>query len=178
MASHNRSRERGRSESMDSNEQTRRQFCARTCQLASVLALGGALAATLESCGGGSSPTSPGGGLGGASALPTVSGTLSGSTITVTVTGTALASTGTLALVQTTGGDVLVARTAADTFVALSAGCTHQACEITGFSGQDYVCPCHGSRFDSSGRVVNGPAVTPLPQFQTQFNNDVLTITA
>jgi cytochrome b6-f complex iron-sulfur subunit len=163
---------------MDSNEQTRRRFCVRTCQVASILALGGAIAATLESCGGGGgSPTSPGG-LGGVSALPTVSGTLSGSTITVTVTGTALATTGTLALVRTGGGDVLVARTADTSFVAVSAGCTHQACEITGFSGQNYVCPCHGSRFDTSGRVVNGPAVTPLPQFQTQFNNDVLTITA
>ena len=162
---------------MDSNEQTRRQFCVRTCQVASILALGGAIAATLESCGGGSgSPTGPSGG--GASALPTVSGTLSGSTITVAVTGTALATTGTLALVTTSGGDVLVARTAADTFVALSAGCTHQACEITGYSGQDYVCPCHGSRFDTTGRVVNGPAVTPLRQFQTQFANDTLTITA
>ncbi len=160
---------------MDSRDETRRQFCARTCQVASVLALGGALAATLESCGGGSSPTSP---SGGASALPTVSGTLSGSTITVTLAGTALATTGTLALVRTSGGDVLVARTGADTFVALSAGCTHQACEITGYSGQTFVCPCHGSRFDTSGRVVNGPAVSPLRQFQTQFASDVLTITA
>jgi nitrite reductase/ring-hydroxylating ferredoxin subunit len=165
---------RGVEQVMDSNEPTRRQFCVRTCQL---LALGG-IAATLERCGGGGGgPTSPGG-PGGGSALPTVSGTLSGSTITVTVTGTALASTGTLALVTTAGGDVLVARTAADTFAAVSAACTHQACEITGFSGQDYVCPCHGSRFDTSGRVVNGPAVTPLRQFQTQFSNDVLTITA
>jgi len=162
---------------MDSREEeSRRHFCARTCRAASVLALGGALATVLESCGGGSSPTGPSGG--GASALPTVSGTLSGSTITVTVTGTALATTGTLALVTTSGGDVLVARTAADTFVALSAGCTHQACEITGFAGATYVCPCHGSRFDTSGRVVNGPAVTPLRQFQTQFANDVLSITA
>lgn len=159
---------------MDSREQTRRQFCARTCQVASVLALGGALAATLESCGGGGgSPTSPGGS---ASALPTVSGTLSGSTITVTVTGTALATTGTLALVRTSGGDVLAARTGASTFTALSAGCTHQACEITGYSGQIFVCPCHGSRFDANGQVVNGPAVSPLRQFQTQFANDVLTI--
>lgn len=159
---------------MDSKEQTRRQFCARTCQ---VLAIGGALGAILDSCGGGSgSPTGPSGG--GASALPTVSGTLSGSTITVPVTGTALATPGTLALVRTSGGDVLVARTDASTFVALSAGCTHQNCEITGFSGQDFVCPCHGSRFDTSGKVVNGPAVSPLPQFQTQFSNDVLTITA
>jgi cytochrome b6-f complex iron-sulfur subunit len=161
---------------MDSNEQTRRQFCARTCQVASVAALGGAIAAALESCGGGgSSPTSPGGT---ASALPTVSGTLSGSTITVTVTGTALATAGTLALVKTTGGDVLVARTGADTFVALSAGCTHAACEITGVAGQNFVCPCHGSQFDTSGRVVQGPASTALRQFQTQFASDVLTITA
>jgi cytochrome b6-f complex iron-sulfur subunit len=140
--------------------------------VASVAALGGALAAAVESCGGGS-PTSP---SGGASALPTVSGTLTGSTIAVTVTGTALATSGALALVRTSGGDVLVARTGADTFAALSAGCTHQACEITGFAGQSFVCPCHGSRFDTGGHVVNGPASSSLRQFQTQFANDVLTI--
>ena len=107
-----------------------------------------------------------------------MSGTLAGSTITVTITGTALATTGALALVKTSAGDVLVTRTGADTFVALSAGCTHQACEITGYAGQSFVCPCHGSRFDTSGRVVNGPASSSLRQFQTQFANDVLTITA
>lgn len=159
---------------MDSEEQTRRRFCARTCQAASALALGGALATILESCGGGS-PTSP---SGGPSALPTVSGALAGSTITVTVSGTALATTGALALVTTPGGDVLVARTGADTFVALTARCTHQACEITGYAGQTFVCPCHGSRFDAGGQVLNGPAVSPLRQYQTQFAGDVLTITA
>ena len=161
---------------MEPRDESRRQFCARTCRASSVLALGGALAAALESCGGGSSPTSPGGG--GAAALPAVPGNLAGSTITVNVTGTALATAGALALVRTASGDVLVARTGADTFVALSAGCTHQACEITTFSGDVFVCPCHGSRFDTSGRVVNGPAVSPLTQFQTQFAGDVLTITA
>jgi cytochrome b6-f complex iron-sulfur subunit len=160
---------------MSSEGQTRRQFCARTCQLASVAALGGALATALESCGGTGSPTSP---SLGASSLPTVPGTLSGSTITVTITGTALAAAGSLALVRTSGGDVLVAHTATDTFVALSSGCTHQSCEITAFAGQTFLCPCHGSRFDTSGRVVNGPASRPLQQYQTQFANDVLTITA
>ena len=159
---------------MKLEEQTRRQFCTRTCQVASVAALG-ALAAALESCGG-SSPTSPGGGN--ASALPAVSGTVSGNTITVTVTGTALATVGALALVRTSAGDVLAARTGAETFTALSAGCTHQSCEITGFAGQIFVCPCHGSQFDSSGRVVQGPAAVALHQFQTQFASDVLTITA
>jgi cytochrome b6-f complex iron-sulfur subunit len=80
--------------------------------------------------------------------------------------------------VRTSGGDILVARTGADTFAALSAGCTHQSCEITGYSGQTFVCPCHGSRFDTSGHVVQGPAPTALRQFQTQFADDVLTVTA
>jgi Rieske Fe-S protein len=52
------------------------------------------------------------------------------------------------------------------------------ACTITGRSGQDFVCPCHGSAFDSSGRVLNGPAPANLPRFQTQFAGNVLTITA
>jgi cytochrome b6-f complex iron-sulfur subunit len=168
----------GWSETMSFGEQkqTRRHFCTHTCRAAAVAALGGTLATLLESCGGGSSPTSPGGG--GAAYLPIVSGTASGSTITVTVTGTPLATAGTLALVRTSAGEVLVARTGADTFMALSATCTHQACEITAYSGQDFLCPCHGSQFDTSGQVVQGPAFVPLPQFHTQWANDVLTITA
>jgi len=157
---------------MKLDEQTRRQFCARTCRMASLAALGG-VAAALEGCGGGS-PTSPGG-VG--AALPVVTGEVSGSTITVATAGTALATDGTLALVRTTAGDVLVARTGTDTFVALSANCTHQRCEITGYSGQTFVCPCHGSRFDANGRVVQGPAIASLPLFQTQLAGDVLTIT-
>jgi cytochrome b6-f complex iron-sulfur subunit len=161
---------------MGFDEQTRRRFCANTCRATAVAALGGSLAAVLESCGGGSSPTSPGGVR--AAALPIVNGTLSGSSITVAVTDTALATPGALALVRTSGGDVLVARTGADAFVALSATCTHQNCEITEYSGQDFVCPCHGSEFDTSGRAVRGPAFSPLSQYQTQWANDVLTITA
>jgi hypothetical protein len=38
---------------MDLRDKTHRQFCARTWQVASMLALGDALAAALESCGGG-----------------------------------------------------------------------------------------------------------------------------
>jgi hypothetical protein len=66
---------------MDSRDKTHRQFCTRTWQVAWVLTLGGALAAALESCGGG-------------------------------------------------------------------------------------------------GRVVNGPAVSPLPQFRAQFADDILKVTA
>jgi isorenieratene synthase len=61
--------------------------------------------------------------------------------------------------------------------VALSAICTHQTCTITGFGNGQFVCPCHGSTFNTSGQVLGGPAPRDLFQFPTQFVNGVLTIT-
>jgi len=58
----------------------------------------------------------------------------------------------------------------------LTSTCTHEACTITGFDNTNYVCPCHGSMFTTAGRVVMGPATTPLRTFATQFSNNVLTI--
>ena len=152
--------------------QTRREFCRGTCQAAGLAAIGAALAA----CGGGG-PTSASG-LGSLASLPQVSGTGASGSITVTVTGTALANVGALALVRSSVGDVLVARTASEAFTALASICTHQTCEITAYSGSTFVCPCHGSQFNTSGKVLGGPAPTSLRQYATAFANDVLTITA
>ena len=159
---------------MDSEErQTRRQFC-RQCS-AGLAALGGAT--ILQACGGGS-PTSASGGVN-ASALPSVNGSVVGSGIQVTIDASSpLASAGSVAIVLSSAGSVLVGRTGADSFTALSATCTHQGCTITGHNGSTYVCPCHGSQFDISGRVLSGPAPRSLQQFNTQFANGVLTITA
>ena len=161
---------------MDLDQQTRRQFCARTCCAAGVALLGAAFGAVLQSCGGGS-PTSPGGGD--AASLPTINGTVAGASILVTIdAGSPLAAAVSVALVRSGAGNVLVARTSHDAFSALSATCTHQGCAITGHSGQTFVCPCHGAQFDSSGRVLSGPAPTALRQYATQFANGVLTISA
>ena len=47
---------------------------------------------------------------------------------------------------------------------AFSILCTHVCCETTYESSSNvFYCPCHGSVFDSSGRVVRGPASVPLP---------------
>jgi len=145
---------------------TRRAFCV---QAASLVALG----ALLEACGGGS-PTAP---SGSAPALPVVGATASAGAVTVPIDGSSpLASVGGAAFVQSSSGNFLVARTSQDGFTALTTICTHQTCTITGFSNQEFVCPCHGSHFSTSGSVLTGPAPRPLRSFPTQFAGGVLTI--
>jgi len=149
--------------------QTRRDFCVQACRAVSLMAVG----AALQSCG---SPTSPSGGS--APALATINGSVAGGTVSVTVDAASpLASTGSAALVQSSAGNFLVARTAQDAFTALTAVCTHEGCTITGFASPLYVCPCHGSQYNTGGAVVQGPATRALSQFTTRFVNNVLTIT-
>lgn len=47
--------------------------------------------------------------------------------------------------------------------LALYARCTHRSCLIGWESdANEFHCPCHGSRFDRAGLVLNGPAERPL----------------
>jgi cytochrome b6-f complex iron-sulfur subunit len=149
--------------------QTRRDFCVQACRAVSLITVG----AALQGCGSSTGPS-------GISAppLPTLNGSVASGTVTVTIDATSpLASTGSAALVQSSAGNFLVSRTAQDAFTALTAICTHEGCTITGFDTPVYVCPCHGSRYSTSGTVVMGPANNALRQFTTRFANNVLTIT-
>ena len=48
---------------------------------------------------------------------------------------------------------------------AMSLQCTHQGCAVVQQSGNQLLCPCHKSVFDSNGAVLVGPAKLPLPHF-------------
>jgi thiosulfate dehydrogenase [quinone] large subunit len=78
------------------------------------------------------------------------------------------------ALVTTSdGGDgfpIIIIRTAPGTFTALSSRCTHEDCQVNPPSGGSIYCACHGSRFDISGRVLQGPARTALYTYRTAYD--------
>jgi Rieske Fe-S protein len=146
----------------------RRVFCKR---IVTAAAYTGGLAAIVPGCGGNPANTIPG------QPLPTVSGTVANGVVSVPVgTGSPLSAAGGMALITSSAGNFLATRTGQTTFVVVTALCTHQDCVVSNSTGQTYVCPCHGSEFDTSGRVTVGPALAPLRQFAAQFANNILTI--
>nr|WP_252869592.1 ubiquinol-cytochrome c reductase iron-sulfur subunit [Citrobacter sp. MGH 55] len=55
--------------------------------------------------------------------------------------------------------------------------CPHAGCvPNTRPGGQGWICPCHGSEFDTSGRVTRGPATTNLAVPEFAFHPDGLTV--
>lgn len=61
---------------------------------------------------------------------------------------------------------VFIVRAKEGYFYAVSAVCTHLGCIANWKSDQGIiVCPCHGSKFDNEGKILEGPAPRPLPRF-------------
>lgn len=154
---------------------TRREFFTKTCQGAAIISVPTLLSSILESCSNNSNPVSAS-----SSGLQTIQATANNNNITLNIDSSSpLSAVGSAALIQFSNGNLLVDRTAQDTFNALSAICTHQGCLITNYDSgnKQFVCPCHGSKFSSTGQVVQGPAPRDLGKYQTQFNGTQLNIT-
>lgn len=50
------------------------------------------------------------------------------------------------------------------------ANCTHLGCKVRPNGDGNLVCPCHGSKFNSNGKVLNGPAKTSLEELEFKFD--------
>lgn len=70
--------------------------------------------------------------------------------------------------------DILVAKQPDGSFSAMLMRCTHQDWALTAGSKGLY-CSLHGSAFDFTGKVTNGPALGPLKKFNViQTSNQLI----
>jgi len=69
------------------------------------------------------------------------------------------------------GAPALLARDEAGLY-AMTITCTHEGCDVSPTSDNSLYCPCHGSRFDSNGKVLAGPAGSPLVHFSVTLGAD------
>lgn len=61
--------------------------------------------------------------------------------------------------------------------VAISLICTHLGCTVS-VTPDGMVCPCHGSRFDSLGNLLTGPAERSLDRHTVTLEGNILTVIA
>ncbi len=55
----------------------------------------------------------------------------------------------------------------------LNAVCTHLGCVVPWNAAENkFICPCHGSQYNSEGKVVRGPAPLSLALVRTEVRND------
>ena len=64
-----------------------------------------------------------------------------------------------------------------DALIALSAKCTHTGCTVA-WQEDLFACPCHGSKFNPDGGVVEGPASDPLTQYSAKMEGDNILVAA
>lgn len=62
-------------------------------------------------------------------------------------------------------------------YYALSLVCTHLGCTVE-VTPKTVACPCHGSVFDRSGKVVRGPAERPLERYEIEDRGEFLAVLA
>jgi Rieske Fe-S protein len=59
--------------------------------------------------------------------------------------------------------------------VVFSAICSHLGCLVSYHKEkQEFVCPCHGGKYDLTGRNISGPPPAPLTRFPLKIQDGML----
>jgi nitrite reductase/ring-hydroxylating ferredoxin subunit len=136
--------------------------------------LGGfATAAVCAACGGGGSPAAPSGPVAQPSATPRPPNEVR---VGLMAVGATVEATGSLVGQPL---PIAVTRVSETVVLAVSRVCTHQGCTVNlpTATGGTLDCPCHGSRFQTNGQVVSGPANRALSSFPTRIEGGQVVIT-
>jgi cytochrome b6-f complex iron-sulfur subunit len=74
-------------------------------------------------------------------------------------------------------GRILVVRNPknAQTLSAVDPKCTHQGCDVN-WEEKAFLCPCHASKFDVNGDVLDGPASKPLKTYEAEIQGDSVVV--
>ena len=60
---------------------------------------------------------------------------------------------------------------------AINAVCTHLGCVVPwNRAANKYICPCHGSQYDFTGKVIRGPAPLSLALAHLDLPDDIVTL--
>lgn len=58
-------------------------------------------------------------------------------------------------------------------FIALSPVCSHLGCLVNWDRNKgEFLCPCHGGRYDMEGRVIGGPPPAPLTRLPLEIKEE------
>jgi Rieske Fe-S protein len=69
------------------------------------------------------------------------------------------------------GAGVLIHRESSGRYAAYSMKCRHKGCNIGSPDAQNVMtCPCHGSQYDTHGKLLQGPATENLRNYPTRYD--------
>ena len=76
-------------------------------------------------------------------------------------------------------GKFYLARLEDGGFLALSRTCTHLGCSVPWVEKEmKFACPCHGSTFDITGKVIDAPAPRALDIYPITIENRIIKVDA
>ena len=83
-----------------------------------------------------------------------------------------LKTTGGSVLLKVEGLPLLFVRESEETIRGVDPTCTHRKCTVEyNKNRKQFICPCHGSRYDLEGKVLKGPAEKPLKNLNAHLES-------